>query len=124
MVISEMMKENGIEFEWLFTLSKLNNKEGLMFFEPISTEINGVEVSDLDPKCFLIDGAKFIYDEDMDKDIVINAIDDVITFTRIDDVQLNINTKQIKGFPFSVEQFTTKPVVNKNKIPEDFVQVE
>ena len=124
MVISEMMKENEIGLEWLFSLAKLKGKEGLMFFEPVVAEVDGAEVSNLDPKCFLIDGAKFIYDEDMDKEITVNAINGVVTFTRIDGIQLNIDTNQIKGFPFGVEQFKAKPFDNKMKIPEDFVQVE
>jgi hypothetical protein len=124
MDIGGMMKENEIGLEWLFTLAKLNNKEGLMFFEPVVAEIDGVEVSNLDPKCFLIDGAKFIYDEDMDKEIIVNAVSSVVTLTRIDGIQLNINTDEIKGFPFSIEQFKAKVFENRQQVPADHVQVE
>jgi hypothetical protein len=106
MKLHEIMNENEIKLEWLFTLSKFDDKEGLMFFEPvIETKEDGTEVNNLDPKCFLIDGGKFVYDEAQDNKIIINAIDGVITFTRVDGIQVNIDTKTIKGFPYAHEQF-------------------
>jgi hypothetical protein len=108
MNIKNIMQTNNINLEWLFTLSKLNNKEGLMYFNPIITEINNHEFTDLEPQCFLIDGAKFLYDESMDRDIIIHSVDKVITFNRIDGIQLNINMSSIVGFPFRHEQFKNK----------------
>ena len=126
MNIAEMMKENDIKLEWLFTLAKLKDKEGLLFFEPvIETLEDESEVSNLDPKCILIDNGKFVYSEDMDREIIINAIDDVISFTRIDGFQLNINTKEIEGFPFAAEQFRDQTFESKVKaeVPKDHVEI-
>lgn len=119
-----MMKENDIELEWLFTLAKLDNKEGLMYFEPVIEEKDDVEVTNLDPKCFVIDGGKFNYDNDMDKNIIVNSIDDVITFTRVDGIQLNVDTNTITGFPFKFEQFKDKAFEAKNEeAPTDHVEI-
>lgn len=124
MNLAEMMKDSGIELEWLFTLAKLDDKEGLMYFEPVSETINDVEVTNLDPRCILVDGAKFNYDEDMDKKITVNSINNIITFTRVDGIQLNINTKEISGFPFAVAQFNSTPFEIKAQMPEGHVEVE
>ena len=123
MNIATMMKDNDIELEWLFTLSKLNDQEGLMYFEPIVETIDDSEVTNLNPKCFIIDGAKFIYDEDMDDKIIVNAVDKIVTLTRIDGIQINIDTKKVKGFPFKIVQFKDIPISQKD-IPKDFVKVE
>ena len=123
MNIATMMKDNDIELEWLFTLSKLNDQEGLMYFEPIVETIDDSEVTNLNPKCFIIDGAKFIYDEDMDDKIIVNAVDKIVTLTRIDGIQINIDTKKVKGFPFKIVQFKDVPISQKD-IPKDFVKVE
>ena len=61
MNLIDIMKKNEIELEWLFTLARFNDKEGLMFFEPVVDTINDMEVTNLDPKCIIIDDAKFIY---------------------------------------------------------------
>lgn len=118
-----MMKEKDIDLEWLFTLAKVDNKEGLMYFKPLIEVIDGTEVSNLDPKCFVIDGAKYIYDEEMDEKIVVNCINNIITFTRIDGIQLNIDTTQIMGFPFNLEQFKNNPIEAKPELPGDFVEI-
>lgn len=123
MNITELMKKHNINLEWLFTLAKLDNQEGLMYFEPVADEVDETEVTNLDPKCLVIDDAKFIYEEDMDPKITIHALDGVITFTRIDGVQLNINTKQIKGFPFKHDQFKTT-LVKEEQPKEGHVLVE
>ena len=126
MNLAEMMKENDIGLEWLFTLSKLKDKEGLLFFEPvIETLEDDSEVSNLAPKCFLIDDGKFVYSEEMDNDIIINVIDHVISFTRIDGIQLNINTNEIKGFPFKFDQFRDQVFKAKTpEVPKDHVEIE
>lgn len=122
MEINEIMKSNDICLDWLFTLAKLNDKEGLMYFEPVVSTVSETEVTDLVPKCFIIDGAKFIYDDEMDRNITVHSLNDIITFTRIDGVQLNINTKTINGFPFNTSQFRNK--VFETQCPTDHVQVE
>lgn len=124
MNLSEIMNKHDIKLEWLFVLSKLNNQEGLMFFEPVFENIDNQEVTNLNPKCFYIDGGKFIYDDTMDKNIIINSINKVITFTRIDGIQLNIDTSLIDGFPFKIETFTDKPISIITSIPEDFVELK
>lgn len=110
MNLYSIMKENDIELELLFTLAKLNDKEGLMFFESVIETIDesNESVTNLVPKYILIDNAKFIYDEEMDNKIVINSIDKIINFTRIDGYQINIDLSIISGFPFKVEQFKNK----------------
>jgi len=125
MNLAELMKENEIELEWLFTLARLKDKEGLMFFAPIiETLEDGSEISNLDPKCFLVDNGKFVYSEELDNDITVNTIDSVISFTRIDGIQLNINTKEIKGFPFAYEQFRDQAFEAKsNEVPKDHVEI-
>lgn len=122
MNITEIMKENNINLEWLFVLAKLDNQEGLMYFETVTDEVNQTEVTNLDPKCFIIDGAKFIYEEEMDPKITIHALEGVITFTRVDGIQLNIDTSQVKGFPFRYDQFKTSLVKEPPK--EGHVLVE
>jgi|SaaInlStandDraft_4_1057021.scaffolds.fasta_scaffold30335_4 hypothetical protein len=124
MNIIEMMKENEIELEWLFTLAKLEDKEGLMYFNPVTEVIDEVEATNLDPKCILVDGAKFIYDDEMDNKITVNSVDDVISFTRVDGIQLNINTNEIAGFPFNVSQFKNQAFEFKTNVPEDYVEIE
>ena len=108
MNIIDLMKEQNINLDWLFVMTKLNDKEGLMYFEPVLEAIDGVDVTNLVPQCFIIDGAKFVYDDSMDSNIVIHSSDDVVIFTRVDGIQLNIDTKKIKGFPFKCESFGTK----------------
>lgn len=141
--IVDLMKENEIELEWLFTLAKLNDHEGLMYFEPIveKTKLNDhveeesanddeevadeeLEVMNLKPQCFIIDGTKFVYDEELDNKIVINAIDDVVTLTRVDGIQLNIDTKTLSGFPFMTSAFSNKTFDIKIQKPEGYVEVD
>jgi hypothetical protein len=43
MNLIDIMKKNEIELEWLFTLARFNDKEGLMFFEPVVDTINAIE---------------------------------------------------------------------------------
>jgi hypothetical protein len=74
--------------------------------------------------CIFVDGAKFIYNSDMDKKITINCVENVITMTRIDGIQLNIDTKIIEGFPFNYEQFSDKFIKVVQDIPQDHVKVE
>lgn len=126
MNLAEMMHENEIKLEWLFILAKLKDKEGLMFFEPVvETLEDKTEVSNLDPKCLLVDNGKFVYSEELDKDIIINTVDNIITFTRIDGVQLNINTQEIVGFPFAYEQFRDQIFEAKTEeIPKDHVKID
>ena len=116
------MEANDVGLDWLFTLAKLDRQEGLMYFEPVKTKIDGIEVTDLDPKCFIIDGAKFVYDEDLDKNIIINAVNKVITFNRIDGIQFNVDVNLIEGFPFKVDSFSVM-LPTKNVKPTDFVEV-
>ena len=125
MNLIDIMKKNEIELEWLFTLARFNDKEGLMFFEPVVDTIDDMEVTNLDPKCIIIDDAKFIYDSEMDKNIIINTVDDVISFTRIDGIQLNIDTKEISGFPFEIQQFKNKPFELSEDVSRDgYVNLE
>lgn len=123
--VVDLMKENEIELEWLFTMAKLDNHEGLMYFEPITETVDEVEVMNLEPRCFIIDGAKFVYDEELDEKIIVNAVDKVVTFTRIDGIQLNINTNDIEGFPFNVQEFKDVPFEYRGneQPPEGFVEV-
>lgn len=123
MNLSEIMKKNSIELECLFTLAKLDDKEGLMYFKPVVENINDAEVTNLDPQCLIIDDGKFIYDEEMDSRIIINMVENIVTFTRIDGIQLNIDVSQI-DFPFKTKEFKTTPITEKPSIPEDFVELE
>ena len=61
----------------------------------------------------------------MDKNIIINTVDDVISFTRIDGIQLNIDTKEISGFPFEIQQFKNKPFELSEDVSRDgYVNLE
>ena len=61
----------------------------------------------------------------MDKNIIINTVDNVISFTRIDGIQLNIDTKEISGFPFEIQQFKNKPFeLSEDVSREDYVNLE
>lgn len=125
MNLMEIMKNNNIALECLFTLARLNDKEGLMFFDAVDEIIDeekNESVTNLEPKYILIDDAKFIYSSDMDKTITINSINNVVNFTRIDGNQLNIDLSIISGFPFKTEQFKNK--VFEVSAPSDFVKIE
>ncbi len=124
MNITEIMKQNNINLEWLFTLAKFKNQEGLMYFEPLVATVNDEEVTNLDPRCIIVDDAKFIYEDEMDNDIIIHAVNNVITLTRVDGIQLNIDTKIIKGFPFKHDQFASSLVKETSQPPEGHVLVE
>ena len=118
-----MIKENDTELEWLFVLAKLDDHEGLLYFKPVVEEIDEVEVSNLVPQCIIIDGAKYVYTDELDKKLTVNAINDVITFCRVDGIQLNIDTNEIGGFPFEISQFKDTPMSLKPVKPENFVEV-
>lgn len=126
MNLVDVMKDNGIDLDNLFTIAKLNGNEGLMFFKPIQEDDENGEPknTNLEPICFIIDGAKFVYDEEMDKNIVINSVDRIITLTRIDGIQLNLDMKIIVGFPFKYEKFPDKVIKSLNTLPEDMVEIK
>ncbi len=114
MNLIDIMKENGIDNNWLFSLAKLGNNEGLIFFEPIS-EIDDKtqeEIQSLDPKCIIIDGAKFIYHEEMDKEITIKSTNNMVVLTRIDGFEIKLASTDFVSCPFRLEEFkNTKPIV-------------
>jgi hypothetical protein len=122
MSLVELMKENDIELDWLFTLAKLNSNEGLMYFAPVVETINDAEVTNLEPKCFIIDGALFVYGDELDDKIEVNSINNVISLTRVDGIQLNIDTKTISGFPFKHTQFKSIPFTLKSDVKDDYVE--
>lgn len=125
MNLMEIMKSNNIALECLFTLVRLNDKEGLMFFDVVDEIIDeekNESVTNLDPRYILIDDAKFIYSSEMDSNITLNSINNIVNFTRIDGNQLNIDLSIINGFPFKTEQFKNK--VFEASAHNDFVKIE
>jgi len=126
MNLTTLMNSNGIALEWLFTLARLDTREGLMFFEPVTETLEDeTEVTNLEPRCFMIDEGKFVYDEEMDNTIVVNSVDRVITFTRVDGIQLNVDTNVITGFPFAHEQFRDTVFEARSKdVPKDHVEID
>jgi hypothetical protein len=124
----DIMKQNDIELEWLFTFARYSDHEGLIYFEPIvetiSKQEEEIEVMDLKPQCLIIDGAKFVYDEEMDSKIVIGAINNIVTLTRIDGVQINIDTRTIEDFPFATTTISSKISDVSVQKPQGFVEVE
>ena len=120
-----MMTENNIDFECLFSLAKFKKKEGLMFFKPVKELVDEQEMTNLVPVCIMVDGAKFVYDDELDEEYVINSVNKVVTFTRVDGIQINIDTNMIEGFPFKVEPFTTDSIESKNvNLAEGLVALE
>ena len=122
MSLLKIMKDNDIAVNWVFTQAKFHDKEGLFFFEPIVKENDdGEEEHYLEAKCILIDDAKFVYGDDMEKEITINLIEGKIVFNRVDGTNVSISEAEFSGFPFKLVEFG-KTV--KHVEPVDFVEIE
>jgi len=122
MNLIDIMKDQEIDINWVFTQAKFHDKEGLFFFESIVKENDdGVEEHFFETKCILIDNAKFIYGEDMDKEISINTVDNKVVFNRVDGASVSINTVELSDLPFKLIEFGT--TLNTTK-PNDFVEID
>lgn len=124
MSLIDLMKENDIDLNWVFTHSRLHGKEGLLFFEVVTKENDdtGEEEQFLDPKCILIDDAKFIYSDDIEKEIEINWVNDKVVFNRIDGLEVKLTSSDLKNAPFKLVEFPEK--ITKQGKPTDFVEIE
>ena len=123
MVLADIMKENEISPNWIFTHVKLHDKEGLFFFEPLVTENeDGEEEQSLDTKCILVDDAVFKYSDDMEREIELNVIEDSVVFNRIDGKEIKIPRSGFEDMPFKLSEFpnTLKPHTK----PTDFVEID
>jgi len=124
MSLLEIMKENDIDVNWVFTHVKFHNKEGLFFFESIVKESDEEGEEDehyFDTKCILIDDAKFIYGDDMEKEIEINVINGNVIFNRVDGAEVSIPENEFKDLPFRLTTFSNS--VSKHSKPTDYVEV-
>ena len=123
MSLLEIMKENDIDPNWVFTHARLHNKEGLFFFESvIKDEEEGEPEHYFDTKCLLIDNAKLVYGDDMENEIEINTIDDNVVFSRIDGASVSIPSSGFDGFPFKMIEFGTS--IPKTSKPADYVEID
>ena len=122
MALIDIMNENKIDPNWIFTHARFHEKEGLFFFEPVLVEVDGKEEQSLDTKCILIDDAVFNYSEDMEREIEINIVNDSIVFNRIDGQEISIPKSGFETMPFKLIEFakTIKPHTK----PTDFVEVK
>lgn len=121
-MIHEMMKENELSLQWLFSHARLADKEGIIFFE-VSTETDekDVEFQALTPKCILIDGAKFLITEDNEHDITINTLKDEIILNRVDGLEVKLSKGDFVDIPFHLEEFSK--VKLQFSQPQDTVEV-
>lgn len=126
MNIADIMNENDIQTDWVFTHGRLHNQEGIVFFEvgTQTEEINGEEqqFQTIDPKCILIDGARFNYSETMDHELELNSKDNAVIFNRIDGLEVKIPTTDFKDMPFRINEFSKK--TTGFKPPADHIEVE
>lgn len=126
MHIADIMKDNNIQLDWIFTHGKLHGKEGIVFFEvgKETEEIDGVEqeFQTIDPKCILIDGARFNYSETMDHELELNSKDNNIVFNRIDGLEVVIPSGDFKEMPFKIVEFSNK--VLGSTPPANHIEVE
>lgn len=125
MYIADLMKNNNIQLDWIFTHGRLHQKEGIVFFEVgIETEeIDGIEqeYQTIDPKCIMIDGAKFDYSHTMDTELELNTKDTNVIFNRIDGLEIPIPASEFKN-TFKLVEFGNKPL--KQNVPEGHIKVE
>jgi len=125
MHIADIMKDNNIQLDWIFTHGRLHQKEGIVFFEVgiEKEEIDGVEqeFQTIDPKCILIDGAKFDYSHTMDTELELNTKDTNVIFNRIDGLEVPIPASEFKNI-FKLVEFGDKPI--KQTVPEGHIEVE
>ena len=125
MHIADIMNENKIPLDWIFTHGRLHHKEGIVFFEVATEkeEIDGVEeeFQTLDPRCILIDGAKFNYSETMEKELELNCKNSEVIFNRIDGLEVPIAAADF-GNLFRLVEFGDKPI--KQSKPEGHIEVE
>lgn len=122
-MLIDIMKENEIDPNWVFTHAKLHDKEGLFFFESVVKEEDGEEPEHyFDAKCLLIDNAKFVYGDDMEKEIEINISNDEVVFSRVDGASVSIPKSGFADLPFKLNDFGTK-TANHEK-PKDFVEID
>lgn len=126
MHIADIMKENKIKLDWIFTHGRLHGKEGFVFFEvgTETEEVDGeeVEYQTIDPKCVLIDGARFEYGTTMDNELEINLKGDEVIFNRIDGLEVPVKADGFKDMPFKLVEFGIKPI--KQTAPEGHIEVE
>ena len=126
MHIADIMNDNNIQIDWIFTHGRLHGKEGIVFFE-VGTETEEVdgkemEFQTIDPKCILIDGARFDYSHTMDHELEINTKENQVIFNRIDGLEVSIPSEDFKEMPFRLTEFGDKPI--KQTAPEGHVEVE
>lgn len=105
MSIANIFEQNEIPTNWSFVIAKLKHQEGIMFFKTVVNEVDGEQTTDLDPQCFIIDGAKFVYTDDLKSDVIMHSVDDIIVFNWADGTKLNVNTRIVEEFPFKHETF-------------------
>jgi len=122
MTLLEIMNENNIDPNWIFTHARLHDKEGLFFFESIIKENDeGEDEHYFDTKCMLIDGARLDYSDDMEKNLELNSKDGMIILSRIDGASLTLKKSDFENLPFKVTEFGSK--INHSK-PNEFIKID
>ena len=125
-MLVDLMKENDIDVNWIFTQAKFHGKEGLFFFESVvkDSEEEGSDEQEhfFDAKCLLIDGAKFVYGEDMEKEIEINTKNEEVLFTRVDGASVSIPKAGFADMPFKLIEYSV--TLPKHEKPEDYVEID
>ena len=122
MLLVDIMKENNISQEWIFTHARLHGKEGIFFFEPVLVETEDGDEQSLDTKCILVDDAVFNYSEDMEREIEINVVGESIIFSRIDGKEIAIPKSGFEDMPFKLIEFSK--TLRPHTKPADFVEVD
>jgi len=122
MTLLEIMNENNIDPNWIFTHARLHNKEGLFFFESIVKENDDDENEHyFDTKCMLIDGARLDYSDDMEKNLELNSKDGLIVLSRIDGASLTLKKSDFENLPFKVIEFSSQ--IN-HSMPNEFIKID
>jgi len=124
MSLLDIMKENEIDPNWIFTHARYKDNEGLFFFESVIHESEDEDVEDehhFETKCLLIDGSKFVYGDAMEKEIEINTVNDNVVFNRVDGASVSLSKEDFAELPFRLTAFGTEPIVAAK--PADYVEV-
>lgn len=124
MSLLDIMKQNDIDPNWVFTHARFHDKEGLFFFESVVTDAENDKEAEhyFDTKCILVDDSKFNYGDDMEKEVEINVVEGKVIFSRIDGAEVSIPKADFSEMPFKLVEFGTS--MSKHNKPADFVEID
>jgi len=114
--LKDMVEKFQIPKKSLFTMGRLHNKDGLIFFElnPVENEDGEVDYHDLQPTMIIIDGEKFTYSDTMIPDLFIHSINKVLSLNTLTGGVLEFKLNELIGFPFRTMDLVSNPPEKPN----------